>query len=53
MLIDLLNCYFGPMCDAVAEQGGEILKFIGDAMLAIFPIRRRCRSDLQRSTVRR
>jgi adenylate cyclase len=28
-LIDLLNCYFGPMCDAVAEQGGEILKFIG------------------------
>jgi len=37
-LIDLLNCYFGPMCDAVAKQGGEILKFIGDAMLAIFPI---------------
>jgi adenylate cyclase len=37
-LIDLLNCYFGPMCDAVAANGGEILKFIGDAMLAIFPI---------------
>jgi adenylate cyclase len=37
-LIDLLNSYFGPMCDAVAEQGGEVLKFIGDAMLAIFPI---------------
>jgi adenylate cyclase len=37
-LIDLLNCYFGPMCDAVAGEGGEILKFIGDAMLAIFPI---------------
>src|ERR1700726_636680 len=37
LLIDLLNCYFGPMCDAVASQGGEILKFIGDAMLAIFP----------------
>jgi adenylate cyclase len=37
-LIDLLNSYFGPMCDAVAGQGGEILKFIGDAMLAIFPI---------------
>jgi adenylate cyclase len=37
-LIELLNCYFGPMCDAVAGQGGEILKFIGDAMLAIFPI---------------
>jgi adenylate cyclase len=38
VLIDLLNCYFAPMCDAVAEQGGEVLKFIGDAMLAIFPI---------------
>src|SRR2546430_9788053 len=38
-LIDLLNCYFGPMCDAVAPQGGEILKFIGDAMLAIFRTR--------------
>jgi adenylate cyclase len=37
-LIDLLNCYFGPMCDAVATSGGEVLKFIGDAMLAIFPI---------------
>jgi len=38
VLIDLLNSYFGPMCDAVAGHGGEILKFIGDAMLAIFPI---------------
>lgn len=37
-LIDLLNSYFGPMCDAVAAAGGEVLKFIGDAMLAIFPI---------------
>jgi adenylate cyclase len=50
-LIDLLNCYFGPMCDAVAENGGEILKFIGDAMLAIFPIegdaRRACRAALE------
>jgi adenylate cyclase len=37
-LIDLLNGYFGPMCDAVLSHGGEVLKFIGDAMLAIFPI---------------
>ena len=37
-LIDLLNSYFGPMCDAVAKEGGEVLKFIGDAMLAIFPV---------------
>ena len=33
-LIDMLNSYFGPICDAVAEHHG----FIGDAMLAIFPV---------------
>jgi adenylate cyclase len=37
-LIELLNAYFGPLCDAVLTHGGEVLKFIGDAMLAIFPI---------------
>lgn len=37
-LIDMLNGYFGPMCDAVLGHGGEVLKFIGDAMLAIFPV---------------
>ena len=37
-LIELLNQYFGPMCDAVEANGGEVLKFIGDAMLAIFPV---------------
>jgi adenylate cyclase len=46
-LIDLLNSYFGPMCDAVAANGGEILKFIGDAMLAIFPIQREAKSACQ------
>jgi adenylate cyclase len=38
VLIDMLNQYFGPMCDAVENTGGEVLKFIGDAMLAIFPV---------------
>jgi adenylate cyclase len=37
-LIEMLNQYFGPMCDAVNANNGEVLKFIGDAMLAIFPI---------------
>ncbi len=37
-LIDMLNSYFGPMCDGVENAGGEVLKFIGDAMLAIFPV---------------
>ena len=26
------------MCDAVEANNGEVLKFIGDAMLAIFPV---------------
>jgi adenylate cyclase len=51
-LIDLLNCYFGPMCDAVASQGGEILKFIGDAMLAIFPIGDDAAKDTVKDTVK-
>ena len=33
-----LNQYFDGMAGAVMEQGGEVLKFIGDAVLAIFPI---------------
>jgi adenylate cyclase len=37
-LIELLNQYFGNMCAAVDAGGGEVLKFIGDALLAIFPI---------------
>ena len=39
-LIEMLNCYFGPMCDAVEASGGEVLKFIGDSVLAIFPTER-------------
>jgi adenylate cyclase len=37
-LVELLNAYFDCMAEAVHSRGGEILKFIGDAMLAIFPI---------------
>ncbi len=33
-----LNQYFDSTAGAVIEHGGEVLKFIGDAMLAIFPI---------------
>jgi len=37
-LIALLNDYFGAMGSAVEAEGGEVLKFIGDAMLAVFPL---------------
>lgn len=35
----LLNQYFDAMAGAVLDSGGEVLRFIGDAMLAIFPLR--------------
>lgn len=37
-LIELLNGYFEASVQAVEERGGEILKFLGDGMLAIFPV---------------
>jgi adenylate cyclase len=37
-VIDLLNGYFEAMSEPVTRRGGEILKFIGDGMLAIFPL---------------
>jgi adenylate cyclase len=37
-IIALLNDYFGVMAEVVTKAGGEILKFMGDAMLAMFPV---------------
>jgi len=37
-VIDLLNAYFDAMSEPIARHGGEILKFIGDGLLAIFPL---------------
>jgi adenylate cyclase len=36
-VIATLNDWFDCMGDALAEHGGEILKFLGDGLLAIFP----------------
>lgn len=33
----LLDAYFERVVDAVTRHGGEVLKFIGDAILAVFP----------------
>jgi adenylate cyclase len=37
-MIRLLNAYFEHLTVAVQDNGGEVLKFIGDGMLAIFPV---------------
>ena len=36
-LLTMLNAYFECVAAAVSARGGEILKFIGDAVLVIFP----------------
>ncbi len=37
-VIELLNGYFDAMVEPITQHGGEILKFIGDGLLAIFPL---------------
>src|SRR5260370_3129640 len=37
-LIDLLNRYFDCQVPAILDQRAEVLKFMGDGLLAIFPI---------------
>ncbi len=39
-VVSLLNDYFSTMGDIVTKAGGEILKFMGDGMLAMLPIER-------------
>ena len=36
--LHLLNAYFECVLGPVLERGGEVLRFIGDAALAIFPV---------------
>lgn len=36
-LIAMLNAYFGEMVAITERHGGNVLKFMGDGMLAIFP----------------
>ncbi len=36
--LDLLNDYFDCMAGAVLDNGGEVLRYIGDAVLAIFEV---------------
>jgi adenylate cyclase len=37
-VIDLLNACFDAQAVAINRHGGEVLKFIGDGLLAIFPV---------------
>ena len=37
-VVDILNQYFDCQVPAILEHGGEVLKFMGDGLLAVFPI---------------
>lgn len=37
-VVVILDAYFEHVAAAIEGQGGEILKFIGDAVLAVFPV---------------
>jgi adenylate cyclase len=37
-LVDMLNRYFDCQVPPILDHGGEVLKFMGDGLLAIFPI---------------
>lgn len=37
-MVALLDRWFGAMGKAIEEQGGDILKFMGDGLLAVFPL---------------
>jgi adenylate cyclase len=37
-MLGILNDHFERVVGAIAEHGGEVLKFMGDSVLAIFPV---------------
>ena len=52
-LISMLNAYFEYVTETVKPHGGEVLRFIGDAILIIFPVQEKadigevCRSAIE------
>ena len=37
-MVDTLNCYFDRLVPSIEEFGGQVLKFMGDGLLATFPL---------------
>jgi adenylate cyclase len=51
--LDTLNEFFECMAGAVLSHGGEVLRFIGDAVLAIFPMQAHAVVDPSRCPIHR
>jgi adenylate cyclase len=50
-MIRVLNNYFEQLVDAILVYDGEVLKFMGDGLLAIFPVNPAAPSDAARSAL--
>ncbi len=37
-VVDVLNLYFDCQVEPIKQHGGEVLKFMGDGLLAVFPV---------------
>ena len=37
-MVETLNCYFDRLVPSIEEFGGQVLKFMGDGLLATFPL---------------
>ena len=49
LYLDALNSYYDCVVEAVTDHGGEVLKFIGDGVLAIFPVEAEPRDETEAS----
>jgi class 3 adenylate cyclase/tetratricopeptide (TPR) repeat protein len=51
-LSKILNSYFGRMADVIAQHGGDILMFAGDAALVLWPVMSHSEEELSLVTCR-
>ena len=51
MVIELLDEVFETLTASLRPRGGEVLKFLGDGMLAIFPFEDRTRKQVCRQAL--
>ena len=51
-VLDLLNQIFEVAVDAITEEKGQVLKFTGDGLLAIFPVKKRGKNQACKAALR-
>ena len=49
----MLNAYFDCLVPVIVERGGQVLKFLGDGLLATFPLAERAPAEVCETGARR